>query len=102
MQPVVVDNVSKLVSVEYLKERGFFIVGVDCPLMLRVERILNGQRGKRTDYVNDPFKLRVRMQRRDESMQVMESLRIADVVYNTELLPKDYSDVAKEILQLAA
>lgn len=94
----VVDSVPKKANVKYLKDRGLYVVGLDCSEETQVER----RRKDKKSIDPDGESLEEQVRLTNNYFEIPEILDYAHTVYNTDRIKKsDFPDIAKEVLQNA-
>lgn len=93
----VFDNIAKASNVRYLKDKGVYVVGLDCSFETQVERRLKDRKDI------DPAE-RILMKRQvsqtNAYFEIEEIMKLADAVYGTDNVGvKDYPALAKKIVQ---
>lgn len=96
-QPNIFDNIPKRVNVSYLKERGVYIVGLECRFETQVERRLRD--GRELD-PHDRKALEELVKRANHLFEVPEILELADVIHDTDnVKEEDMHGIARGIIE---
>ncbi|MFB6196727.1 MAG: hypothetical protein ABEI52_00445, partial [Halobacteriaceae archaeon] len=92
----VFDNVAKVSNVEYMQERGVYVVGLTCSDETKIERLL-----KQEDKMDasDAQLLREQISNTEQVLETGACVEHANTVYNTEQLPADYAPVLPNLFQ---
>lgn len=96
--PNLVENMAKRANVRYLRERGFYIVGLDCPFETQVERRWKQKRD--VDSYESIEELATQIAINNRFLEIPESLEFAHVIYNTEDRRSDSPDIITYLVQI--
>ncbi|MBU0980415.1 MAG: hypothetical protein KJ709_06410 [Nanoarchaeota archaeon] len=92
----VIDNISKASNVSYLKEKGLYIVGLDCSFDTQVERRMRDHKGMDPE---DRPHLEEQVRRTNEHFEIDDILKLTHTIIDTESIGlDDYPSVAEDIL----
>jgi len=95
--PNLVDNIPLVENVQYLKDRGFYVVGLECSFEAQVRRCL--KRGKDIDPSNTE-ELEEQIKGTNEFFDIEKTLKLADKVYNTDTVRADVNNRVREIIDV--
>ncbi|MBW2999788.1 AAA family ATPase [Candidatus Woesearchaeota archaeon] len=94
--PNLVDNIAKAVSVRFLKDFGFYVVGLHCDVKTQLQRRWKDRKDK------DPSE-RSELERQiistNKFFEIEECLKLASITYNTDRIRSDSPEVVGRILQ---
>ena len=94
--PNIIDNAPKTASVKYLKDRGFYVVGLHCSFGNQVKRRLQDRKDIDSE---DKYVLEEQVRRTNEFFDVDGVLNMADVVFHTNRIRSDSKGVIKKVLK---
>ncbi len=92
----VIDNIAKVPSVKYLKDQGFYVVGLECSFEDQIQRRLENP--KSIDHPSR-YKLEEQIMRTNAFFEIRDTTKLADKVYDTRKIRSDSSQVVQEILR---
>jgi GTPase SAR1 family protein len=95
-KPNLVDNIAKKKSVEFLKDRGFYVVGLHCDVKTQLQRRWKDRKDKDPQ---DRSELERQIISTNEFFEIEECLKLASVRYNTDRIKSDSPEVVGRILQ---
>ena len=95
-EPCVLDGTARSAGVRYLKEKGFYVVGLDCSFENQVKRRIATPRDIDP---RDQSGLEKQIRETNELLQIPEALQFADKTYDTNKRRSDDPLIVREILE---